>query len=56
MAEEQQKVQEVQNPQKDTSPTFWEKLSIWQKVIIGVILLTFIFIAWTFYLVGLIRF
>jgi len=48
MAEEQQKVQEVQNPQKDTSPTFWEKLSIWQKVIIGVILLTFIFIAWTF--------
>lgn len=48
MAEETTKIQEVQQPQKDTSPTFWEKLSIWQKVIIGVILLTFIFIAWSF--------
>jgi len=42
------KVQEVQAPEKSSEPTFWEKLSIWQKVIIGVILLTFIFIALSF--------
>jgi len=48
MGDEKQTIQEVQNPQKNSAPTFWEKLSIWQKVIIGVILLTFLFIAWTF--------
>lgn len=51
MAEEQTGGAEV-GPQKQEK-TFWQKLSLWQKILIAIIILTFVFFAWTFIFGGI---
>ena len=45
--------EEIKEGEAPREKTFWGKISLWQKIVIGILIITFIIIVWSFLFGGI---